>query len=103
LLNPVKGFDEDAREYQKQAGTEPANNLAVNGMAVAVAADLPVGVNPQTAYDTCKGTYHQHKVGQAEIYAVHLLRGLVKIINAGRVLREGLKSESKKKDGGCRL
>lgn len=52
LLNPVKGFDEDACEYQKQAGTEPADNLGINRVMVPMASNLPVGVDPQTADDT---------------------------------------------------
>lgn len=103
MLNPVKGFDEDACEYQKQAGTEPADNLGVNWMMVPMASDLPVGINPQTTDDAGNCADHQHEVRQAEIHAVHLLCSLVKIIDAGWVLCVSLKNEGKKKDSECCL
>lgn len=62
-LNPVKGFDEDACEYEEQAGAKPADNLAVNGVTMAVPADLPVGINPQPADNSRYGTNDQHEVG----------------------------------------
>jgi len=62
LLNPVKGFDEDACEYQKQAGTEPTDNLGINRVMVVVPPNLPVGINPQTTDDASKRADNQHEV-----------------------------------------
>ena len=70
MLNPVKGFDEDACEYQKQAGTKPADDLAVDGVTMAVAADLPICVNPQTADDACYCADNQHEIGKAEVHTM---------------------------------